>query len=98
MQPQPSLTTSMVSSLPHSIWDVPWIPPPPHGDGRSYQMEGFTLAVFRAASRGTNPNPALNLQAASLDDLVDHLAAAIDDAGRRGDYSQVLASEHTFTL
>lgn len=88
----------MVSSLPHSIWDVPWDPPPPPGDGPSYQMDGFTAAVFRAASRGSNPNPVLNLQAASLNDLVDRLAAVIDDAGRHGDYSQVLSSERTFTL
>jgi hypothetical protein len=96
---QPSLTTSMVLSLPNSIWNVPWVPPP-LPDGPSYQMEGFTPAVFLAASRGTNSNPvrALNLQAASLDDLVDRLAAVIDDAGRCGDYSQVLSSERSFTL
>lgn len=85
----------MVSSLPHSIWGVPWVPPP-LPDGPSYQMEGFTPTVFRAASQGTNS--VLNLQAASLDDLVDCLAAVIDDAGRCGDYSQVLSSERTFTL
>ena len=85
----------MVSSLPHSIWDVPWVPPP-LPDGPSYQMEGFTAAVFRAASQGTNP--VLNLQAASLDELIDCLAALIDGAGSQGDYSQVLSSERTFTL
>ena len=36
---------SMVPSLPHSIWDVPWVPPP-LPSGLSYQMEGFTPAVF----------------------------------------------------
>ena len=87
----------MVSSLPHSIWDVPWVPPPLPG-GLSYQMEGFTTAVFRAASQGTKPSPVLNLQAASLDGLVDRLAAVIDDAGRLGDYSQVLSLDRTFTL
>jgi hypothetical protein len=71
--------------------------PPPLPDGPSYQMEGFTSAVFRAASLNTF-NPVLNLQAASLDELVDCLAAVIDDAGCRGDYSQVLSSERTFTL
>ena len=85
----------MVSSLPHSIWNVPWVPPP-SPDGPSYKMEGFTPAVFHAASQGTNS--VLNLQAASLDGLVDCLAAAIDDAGRCGDYSQVLSSERTFTM
>jgi hypothetical protein len=61
-------------------------------------MEGFTTAVFRAASLGTNPSPVLNLQAASLNGLVDRLAAVIDDAGRLGDYSQVLSLDRTFTL
>lgn len=70
--------------------------PPPSPDGLSYQMEGFTPAVFHAASQGTDS--VLNLQAASLDDLVDRLAAVIDDAGRRNDYSQVLSSDRTFTL
>jgi len=86
----------MVSSLPHSIWDVPWVPPPLPA-GPSYKMEGFTPAVFRAASQGTF-SPVLNLQAASLDELVDRFAAVIDDAGCRGDYSHVLSSERTFTL
>ena len=70
--------------------------PPPPPDGPSYQMEGFTGAVFRAASEGTDP--VLNLQAASLDELVDCLADVIDDASRSGDYSQVLSFERTFTL
>jgi hypothetical protein len=94
---QLSLTTAMVSSLPHAIWDGSWVQPPPP-NGPVYQMEGFTSAVFHSASLGSNSGPYLNLQATTLEGLVDQLAGFIDEAGRRGDYSQVLSSERTFTM
>ena len=71
---------------------------PPHPDGPTYQMEGFTSAVFRAASQGSDPSPHLNIQGPTLDDLTDQLAALIDEAGRSGDYSQLLSPERSFAV
>jgi len=61
-------------------------------------MEGFTSAVFRAASQGNNPGPRLNIQGPTLDDLTDQLAALIDEAGHSGDYSQLLSPERMFAV
>lgn len=89
----------MISSLPTSIWNenIPWVPPV-SSDLRSYRIEGFANAVYQAATQDLDVVPHLNLQASSLELLVDQFSGLIDDAGTQGDYSLILSPDRHFTM
>ena len=82
----------MTSSLPTSIWNenIPWVPPV-SSHHHLYRIEGFTNAVYQAATQDLDVVPHLNLEAPSLELLVDQFSGLIDEAGAGGDYSLILS-------
>jgi hypothetical protein len=99
LQRELSLTTAITSSLPTSIWDKnnSWSPPA-STDNRSYRIEDFTSTVYQAATRGLNPIPQLNIEAPSLEQLVDRFSDLIDEASAEGDFSLILSPDRHFTM
>lgn len=93
------MTTAMTSSLPTSIWNenIPWVPPV-SSHHRSYHIEGFANAVYQAATQDLDVVPSLNLQAPSLELLVDRFSELIDEASAGGDYSLILSPDRHFTM
>ena len=89
----------MTSSLPTSIWDenISWVPPV-SSDQRSYRIEGFANAVYQAATQDLDVVPRLNLQAPTLELLVDCFSGMIDEACAGGDYSLILSPDRHFTM
>ena len=89
----------MTSSLPTSIWNenISWVPPV-SSDHRSYRMEGFANAVYQAATQDLDVVPHLNLQASTLELLVDQFSGLIDEACVEGDYSLILSPNRHFTM
>jgi hypothetical protein len=89
----------MTSSLPASIWDEnsPWIPPASF-DSHSYRLEGFASAVYQAATQDLDAVPQLDLEAPSLELLVDRFSQVIDEAGAAGDYTLILSPDRHFSM
>ena len=82
----------MTSSLPTLIWNenIPWVPPV-SSHHHLYHIEGFTNAVYQAPTQDLDVIPHLNLEAPSLELLVNQFLGLIDEAGAGGDYSLILS-------
>lgn len=82
--------------LPSSIWDENSTFSP--RSTSEYSDHRFQDAVFAAATRGVRNIPVLRVRGPDVDGAADHLCRILDDAGRRGDYTELFSTEQSFAL
>lgn len=79
------------------MWDENsvFVPPPSQG---TYHQHRFASAVFEAATAGTGPHPPLRVRGRNVDEAADRFTELLDDAGRCGDYTNILVEDRAFGL
>ncbi|KAJ7015854.1 hypothetical protein C8F04DRAFT_1204945 [Mycena alexandri] len=82
-------------SLPPTIWDEN-SSFTPRSSG-TYGPDGFTRAIFTAATRGSSPSP-LRLRGADCDEAATNFAKMLDDAGTAGDYTDIMSPDRAAAL
>ncbi|KAF8157367.1 hypothetical protein K438DRAFT_1861757 [Mycena galopus ATCC 62051] len=92
-----SLSPEISFSLPPRIWsndENSTYHPHPSGD---FGPHRFFDSVCRAAARGRAPVPPVVIRGPDVDALVDSFNDALDAAGRRNDYSEILTVVYALT-
>lgn len=83
--------------IPNSVWDENSVFLPPRSQG-TYHQQRFASAVFAAATAGTGPRPPLRVRGRDVDEAADRFTEFLDDAGSRGDYTNILVEDRAFGL
>jgi hypothetical protein len=91
---QQSNSSTVMSTYPAAIWQVPWIPPNGAYVGR-VAPDNFPRVVYEIATDGSSPDM-LDISGYDVEDLAAKLKLKIGDAVDRGDFTDLLSSERSF--
>ncbi|KAJ7106352.1 hypothetical protein C8R44DRAFT_886222 [Mycena epipterygia] len=81
----------------NSMWDENSVFFAPRLQG-TYHQHRFASAVFEAATAGSDPHPPLRVRVRDVDEAADRFTELLDEAGRRGDYTDILVEDRAFGL